>query len=66
MMYSAKILRSLFIVLVALMFVQCEKDDTSPQEINEIQMNGKDFAITSASMVGVSIVCTPVNASIPA
>ena len=55
MTYSAKILKGLFIVLFAIMFVQCEKDDTSPKENNTIQMNGNDFTISSATMIGVSI-----------
>ena len=34
---------------------QCAKDDVTPKTINTIKMNGSDFAIVSASMIGVSI-----------
>ncbi|WP_291855397.1 hypothetical protein [Marinilabilia sp.] len=55
MTYSVKILNGLFAVLIALSFVQCEKDDTSPKQNDTIQMNGNDFSISSATMIGVSI-----------
>jgi hypothetical protein len=54
-MHSANILKSIVIVMIAVLFVQCEKDDTSAKEENALLMNGNDFAITSATMVGVSI-----------
>lgn len=55
MTYSTKVLKGLITVLTVLMFVQCEKDETSPKQDNTIQMNGNDFTISSATMMGVSI-----------
>jgi len=55
MKHAVKIFKSLVVVMIAVLFVQCEKDDISSKEENAIQMSGNDFAITSASMVGVSI-----------
>ncbi len=49
------LLRSLLIVMIALPLTQCGKDDILSRLENSIKMNGKDFLIVSASMLGVSI-----------
>jgi hypothetical protein len=43
------------ILLLAILFTQCEKDDSTPQNSSSIKMNDKEFIVTSASMTGVSI-----------
>jgi hypothetical protein len=45
----------LSILLLAILFTQCEKDDSTPQNSSSIKMNDKEFIVTSASMTGVSI-----------
>ena len=48
------LLQSLFLFIIALSLIQCSKDDNSPKNNNFIKMNGVDFPIISASMIGVS------------
>jgi hypothetical protein len=46
--------RVFFVVVLSVLVAQCTKDDTL-KNINSIKMNGKNFPIVSASMMGVSI-----------
>lgn len=55
MMKASKFLQGIIILLIALLFVQCEKDDTATNVNNTIKMNGNNFVVASASMIGVSI-----------
>jgi hypothetical protein len=47
-------LKVFFVIAMSILFVQCGKDDTL-KNINSIKMNGQNFPIINASMIGVSI-----------
>ena len=52
---SVDIFKFIIILLTVISFTQCDEDETTPKVINTIKMNGNDFAIASASMIGVSM-----------
>lgn len=52
---SIKILKSIIVLLAVISLTQCDEDETTPKTINTIKMNGVDFPIVSASMMGVSM-----------
>ncbi len=43
------------ILLAALLFVQCESDETTSPVTNSLTLNGESFTVSSAVMIGVSI-----------
>lgn len=49
-----KFSKCLIVLLTVILFIQCEKEETTPSFNNNIKMNGNDFAITAASITGVS------------
>ena len=51
---SIKILKNIIGLLVVISLTQCDEDDVTPKTINTVKMDGNDFAIVSASMIGVS------------
>jgi hypothetical protein len=48
-------LNGFLIIALACLFTQCTKDDNEPKMINSIKINGKDFPVISAAMMGLSI-----------
>jgi len=55
MLKPTSFLRGILFLFVALLFVQCEKDESEPKASNTIKMDGNSFVVASASIVGVSI-----------
>jgi len=47
--------KCIIILLVVISFTQCDEDETAPNITNTIKMNGNDFVISSASILGISM-----------
>ena len=52
---SIKFLKNIIVLLVVISLTQCEKEETTSSFNNNIKMNGNDFAIVTASIMGVSM-----------
>jgi hypothetical protein len=52
---SIRILKNIIVLLAVISLTQCDEDDVTPKTINTVKMNGNDYAIASASMIGMSI-----------
>lgn len=52
---SVKLIKTILVLLIVISFTQCDEDETTPKIINTIKMNGNDYAIASATMIGMSI-----------
>ena len=52
---SIKFFKYVIVLLAVISFTQCDEDESSPSVVNTIKMNGNDFNIVSASMVGISM-----------
>lgn len=52
---SIHFLKSIFVLLAVIALTQCDEDDVTPKTINTVKMNGNDYAIASATMIGMSI-----------
>ena len=54
-MKSKRLINIVILAVAILLTTSCEKDDSAPKNSNSVKMNGSDFVIASASMIGVSI-----------
>lgn len=52
---SVTFFKYIIVLLTVISFTQCEEDESTPKTINTIKMDGNDFAVVSASMIGVSM-----------
>jgi hypothetical protein len=52
---TLKFSKYIIVLLAIILLTQCEDDDSSPSFTNTIKLNGSDFKIESASMIGISM-----------
>ncbi|HAF30928.1 MAG TPA: hypothetical protein DCG75_17965 [Bacteroidales bacterium] len=52
---SVRLIKTILVLLIVISFTQCDEDDVTPKTINTVKMDGNDYAIASATMIGMSI-----------